>query len=84
MKIPRSLKIGGRKIKVRFAVMEHAGEADYEKGTITLKKGMTREAKEATFIHEMLHHMNTTLPHSTIDSLSEQIYQVFKDAGLLK
>lgn len=78
MKIPRKLKIGGRTIKVKTAVMKEMGIADYEKGQIILKRGLNREAKEAAFIHEAMHHCNTTMPHSLLDSLSEQMYQIFK------
>ena len=58
--------------------MEDLGYADYEHGVIGLKKGMTRRATEATFVHELFHHMNTTAPHALLDSLAEQTYQVFK------
>lgn len=78
MKIPRKLKIGGRTIKVRTKVMKDLGLADYERGYIWLKRGMTREAKEAVFIHEAAHHCNSTISHNVLDSLSEQLYQVFK------
>lgn len=78
MKIPRKIKIGGRTIKVKYEVMKSLGEARFEKNEIVLKKGMTREAQEATFIHEILHHMNSTMSHALLDSLAEQIYQVFK------
>lgn len=78
MRIPRTLKIGGRNIKVRTKVMEDLGLADFEKGVIYLKRGLNREAKEATFLHEWLHHANSTLPHTTIDSLAEQLHQLMK------
>lgn len=84
MRIPRKIRLGGRTIKVRFAQMEHYGEASYDKGEIVLKKGMPRDAKEATFFHECFHHMNTTVSHSTLDSLAEQTYQMLKDNKLLK
>lgn len=78
MRIPRKLQIGGRTIRVRHKVMKDLGMADYEHGTIWLKRGMNREAKEAVFIHEAAHHCNSTISHSVLDSLSEQLYQVFK------
>ena len=78
MKIPKQLTIGGRKIRVKFVDMDNVGEADYENGLILIKKGMKRSAQESTFIHEVFHHMNTTMSHSLLDSLAEQTYQVFR------
>ena len=78
MRIPRKLKLRGRTIRVRHVKMDDLGIADFAKSEILLKKGMKREAKEATLIHEILHHINSTLPHTTVDSLAEQLYQVFK------
>ena len=64
--------------------MEDLGVADYERGEIWLKKGMSREAKEATLIHEMMHFCNTTINHTTLDSLAEQLYHVLSANKFLK
>lgn len=86
MRIPKQLAIGGRKIKVKFVEMEKGcvGKADFENGLILIKKDMKRSAQEATFVHEMFHHMNTTMQHSVLDSLAEQTYQAFKVNKLWK
>lgn len=64
--------------------MKPFGESDYARGVIWLRKGMPQEATEATLIHEAMHLMNTTMRHSTLDSLAEQIYQMLKDNKFLK
>lgn len=84
MRIPKQISIGGRRVRVRFVDMEHVGIADYEKGLILIKKNMKRSAQEATFLHEIFHHMNTTVQHSVLDSLAEQTYQVFRNNKLWK
>lgn len=84
MRIPKTVSIGGRKIKVKFEDMPDLGVADYENGLILIKKGMKRSAQEATFVHEMFHFMNTTMNHSLLDSLAEQTYQVLRVNKLWK
>lgn len=64
--------------------MDDLGLADYAGGLILIKKGMKRSAQEATFIHELFHHMNTTASHVLIDSLAEQTYQVFRNNKLFR
>jgi hypothetical protein len=83
MKIPRTVLVGGRRIKVRFVEMKDLGIADYANGEIHIKKGMKRSAQEAVFIHELLHFCNTTMSHALLDSLAEQIYQVFKASRII-
>lgn len=64
--------------------MEDLGLADYEKGLILIKRGMKRSAQEATFIHELFHHMNTTAGHALLDSLAEQTYQAFRNNKMFR
>jgi len=84
MRIPKQVLIGGRNIKIKSANIEHLGDADYEKGVIRIKKGMTKEAREAVFFHEAFHMMNTTVGHKVLDSLAEQTYQMLRANNLLK
>lgn len=86
MKIPRRLTIGGRKIRVKFVDFpdDSVGVADYENGLILIKKKMKRSAQEATFMHELFHHMNTTAGHALLDSLAEQTYHVLKANKMLR
>ena len=88
MKIPNKLKIGGHIIKIvekeGFNANSDCGEFLIEKNTITIRKDMPQDQKEATLIHEIFHVCNSTLDHTLLDSLAEQFYQVLKDNGLLK
>lgn len=84
MRIPRSVVVGGRKIKVEIVDVVDSndpkcvGLADYTNGLILIKKKMKRSAQEAVFIHELFHHCNSSMHHGLLDSLAEQVYQVFK------
>jgi hypothetical protein len=83
MRIPKSITVGGRIVKIKLVDMEELGMADYERGEICIKKKMKRSAQEAVFFHEMFHMMNTTMNHALLDSLAEQTYQVLKHNKLI-
>lgn len=64
------------------------GDTDWSTSTITIDSALPQSMKEATFFHEIIHCCNSTLGdtdlgHSLIDSLAEQLYQVFKDNELI-
>ena len=91
MKIPKRVKIGGHIYKIVLKDWDEEKDDDYvdglvsdQKGTIELNRNLKQTAVECTFIHEMLHCMNTTLNHELLDSLAEQIYQALHDNKLLK
>lgn len=94
MKIPKKLKIGAVYYDVVVAAMSEKlggadwdGEVRYDRKNghkIYINADMTREAQETTLIHEVLHCLNSTMSHEFLDSLAEQLYQVFSDNKLLK
>jgi len=88
MKIPRTVKIGAHTIlvdEVEFGDDSNlCGDNAYVEGRIRLNKALPQTQKEASFIHEAMHTMNTTLDHSLLDSLAEQMYQFLHDNDLLK
>lgn len=92
MKIPKQLKIGGTTYKV-IVVEDWFGRDDADGqmfndvdmgNCIYIASHLTDEAKAVTLIHEALHCMNSTMNHEFLDSLAEQLYQMFSDNGLLK
>lgn len=92
MKIPSKVKVGGIWYKVIIAEhwFEHEsadGETFYDNvngNTIYIRKSLSQEAKEVTFLHEVIHCMNATINHEFIDSFAEQMYQFLSDNKLLK
>lgn len=88
MKIPKTVKIGGHTIRVdevEFGDDSNlCGDNAYIDGRIRLNKALPQTQKEASFIHEAMHTMNTTMSHDLLDSLAEQMYQFLKDNNLLK
>ena len=90
MEIPTVLKVGGHAIKVVEVSKEEAndkdycGETSYQENIIRIDSSLSQSRKEATLIHEILHNLKTVMDHEFLDSLSEQLYQVLKDNGLLK
>ena len=92
MEIPKEVKIGGIIYEVRLANEwpNHDfddGEMFNDKDTgnvIFIRETLSKEAQIVTLFHEILHGCNTTINHEFLDSLSEQLYQVFKDNDFLK
>jgi hypothetical protein len=88
MKIPKKLKVGGHIITVKEYPFDEerscCGDTSYVRATIRINSSLTQSQKEASFIHELFHVLNTTMDHALIDSLAEQLYQVLSDNKLLK
>jgi hypothetical protein len=89
MKIPSSLKVGAHTFEiVRAPLDDKVGETNTCDCKITLHDDLKDSVLGAAFIHEIIHACNSTLGdtalgHALIDSLSEQLYQVLSDNGLL-
>jgi len=95
MKIPKTLKIGGKKIKMRVIKKIDTDENeniiglwDVEKYIITLQNNDTTPngKLEECFLHEILEAINglyeLKLPHYKITLISELLYQIIKDNKL--
>lgn len=86
MNIPNQVKIGAHDIQVEEVTFQNedvlVGHASYETGKIRINKELFQTMKEATFLHEAMHIMNTTIDHTLLDSLAEQLYQFLKDNKL--
>ena len=84
MKIPSELKIGAHRYKVIITDLETKyGLHDCCKATITIDASLPDSRKGSTLLHEILHALNSELDHALLDSLSEQIFAVLHDNGLL-
>lgn len=93
MQIPKRVKVGGVWYDVIIADEWHGGGGiefdgetvqDQEHGNVIyIASYLSQEAQEETFFHEILHALNSTMDHEFLDSLSEQLYQVFKDNNLM-
>jgi len=89
MKIPKQVKVGGiwYKVKMVKGLKEQIsadGEYSPIENTISIDSEISKEAQVVTFIHEILHACNSTMNHEFLDSLAEQLYQVFHDNHLIK
>ena len=84
MTIPKKLKIGAHTFKVRVVPLDKCGELDRERMTISLDDRLHESQRGATLFHEIFHGINNELDHTILDSLAEQLYQVFSDNDLLK
>jgi len=94
MKIPKVLKIGGKKFKVRvikidsLSDIENVGEMDGNRHIITLNDldDAPIERLEECFLHEILEAINEIyelkLPHWKITSISEVLYGIIKNNKL--
>lgn len=91
MRIPTKLKIGGHQFKVLITDTRPGlmGEMDTSKNTIKIDKTLPQTQKEVTLMHEIFHAINTELDnsangHALLESLSQQLYQVFVDNKMFK
>jgi len=80
MNIPEKLKSQGIWWTVRFTNdINDNGQTDYDTQEILIRENLSDEMKDAVFIHEIFHTLNTTMSHELMDSLAMQLYQVIKD-----
>ena len=89
MKIPKKLKIGGHVYKIEYGKDGNLGDVlcgktHTTKGIIALNKSLIQSEMEATLFHEIFHVINNQFTEVTVESLSQQLYQVLKDNKLLK
>lgn len=84
--MPKELKIGGHiwTIKVEKLPEDDLGSTDWNTLTITISSELPTDLQHSALLHEIFHACNSTLGstemgHALLDSLAEQIYQVFSD-----
>ena len=63
--------------------IEDSGQTDYDLCEIRIREQLPQEMKEATFLHELGHTLNSTIDHPLLDSITMQFYQVLSDNKLL-
>lgn len=85
----KKLKIGAHTVNVVFSDSWHgcedkAGEWDDEENTIYIRSNISPTLQFTTLIHEALHVCNSTLEHTLLDSLAEQVGQFLLDNNLSK
>jgi len=89
MTIPKTLKVGGLTYRIEVTPLESGDCGDFDSltGVIRINSNLSKEAQEATFIHEIFHSLNSEFSdgpmHAFMDSLSLQWYAVLKENNLL-
>lgn len=79
----KTLKIGAHKYKIRFVEgLDKLGVTDRVKGEMIFEKKLLQSQFNATLMHEILHACNNEIDHALLDSLAEQLTQVFNDNDL--
>lgn len=88
MKIPKKVKVGGITYKVKNVGIiscgtNCCGSCDLDNSVIELLKKHKKQAKEQTFLHELLHamfyHCNLEQDEHLIEVLAQALYMVIKD-----
>lgn len=88
MKIPEKVKIGGLKFTIQEKEHELrdkqcSGRSCGNTQQIVLDKGISKQFKETTFIHEVIHQIdfvyNIGLEHQQVFQLEAGIYAFIKD-----
>lgn len=85
-----NIKIGGHTFIVEQRDLDNdsLAETDFNTNKITIHSKSSRSIRESALIHEILHVLNPTMDtsddgHRILESLSEQLYQVFSDNLML-
>ena len=88
MKIPKEIKLMGKTIKVEYKdqidMDDNYGRALLNEGIILMKKNQeSKQEKELTFLHELIHHMNNVLSNNDLihdegftDRFAQLLYQI--------
>lgn len=96
MKIPKKIHFCGRNYSVKEQLGldgdRNLGTTMLDKGQILIEEDIPQEAKEETFIHELLHiayyHSGDILSHEDQEKIvkawAKNIYGILKDNNLLK
>lgn len=85
MKLPKSIKIGGIVYKVDIVPMgDDLGQTDFRTSEIRISKDLNDNQKLASFIHEVIHCVNTQLTEEQVDYLALSINQIIVDNKLFK
>lgn len=83
MKIPKSIKIGGIVYNVSIVTMgDDLGQTDFRTSEIRISKDLNDNQKLASFIHEVIHCVNTQLTEEQVDYLALSINQIIIDNKL--
>jgi predicted SprT family Zn-dependent metalloprotease len=96
MKIPKTLKIGNLTYKIeyiedKFEEPDFYGRGWMKEQRIKLNPNLKQELLEQTFIHEIMHQIldagsydEESKNEKLVETLTNGIYQVFKENNLLK
>ena len=93
MKLPKKLKIGGHIYEVKLVEAKRAvhmnldsagSTSSHKTHVIEIDQNLAQTSREQTLLHEIFHAINGELEHALLESLSQQLYQVFKDNDMLK
>jgi hypothetical protein len=87
MTIPEQVKVGAHTFSIHYVESfsdDRLAETDYVKQRINIVEALSPTMRMAALIHEVHHVMNTTMDHTLLDSISEQLTQVLVDNDMLK
>jgi len=90
MKIPRKLKIGAHLYKIELVKVpkeidaENVAKTNKQTGIITIDSELINSEIFATLLHEIFHVLNGELKEEVVESLSQQLAQVFLDNKMVK
>ena len=94
MKIPKTLKIGNVTYTVGNLQTDNAkrmGSSHCQEQSIKIKDSLSKDKKEETFIHEIVHQIldiadfeQESDDEKLVTCIANGVYQVFKENGFLK
>lgn len=86
MRIPRKIKVGGSWYNVDMSkeLDGQCGRCDLTEQTIYISKELTRDQKEVTLWHEIIHAINICIHDQSVEFLAQSLYQVLKDNKFIR
>lgn len=91
MKIPKTLKVGGHTYKVELVDRvetdkgeDNCGDCEWQLNRIRIKKSLPQSQLEETFLHELIHALDTDMSEKEVNNLGFKLYMALKENDLLK
>ena len=86
MRIPSKVKYLDRTVNIKFLTSPRFCQelrGHYKRDAIRLSSKETREVREETFLHELIHMVDYSLNEKHVERIASRLYKVMKDNKII-